>query len=682
MSYIINSTSPFVSIKLTEIGREKIATGTLNYAYWSVGDSEIDYNMVSGTSKVLRPVDQQPNIKYFISTSGGTPLNTVTGANVRTLKAVINNKSDERGFFSGVTTTGSTILTTNGYVDSFGNISGSNFIGGKTINITSGLTVGDIIMFQLTNPIIGSLSGNTQNKPIPTLFYKIQGTTGSTISVDRNLPNLSGYSGTTIQYYIYPGGEVSTAFGTGTTSAYWNKGTLTFEQNDTISIADNPVWCMNNVWAETMVGITTGYRDYKYFGSYQFLGEKETYFEFGLSDTALNNTSMISCSDFSSFDTTCKSLSLIHYTNNTISNFYGEYFYINNLAGKIFEINLPTLMYNRRNYSTGSGTTMGMRFIATGLTQTVGVSDLQYIDLIEDPALVCGTPNIIGRVYPQLKMVSIHDEEIIAATSYKSNRNWTLPQLDAKTWTPVNGVLGGILPVGSTIYLTYVLENNTTLGLTNSLACQKYVKLTNTTTSAKDVVFNIDGTNMFPYMRKIESGYDGLGFYAYNFKLLYQIISDTSTRPNPNNWNVVDFTSNIGGWVSGQTINPSSLETGFYTLSQSNSGVTYNNIVNDLNIPLNADANTLNFGDERFFYGNIKTYIGATVYKTIFSINLDGSYNKTTNPTRLKTSTDDMCVTEVGIYDSSQELVAIGKMSEAIKYNIGGSITIELGLDF
>jgi hypothetical protein len=30
-------------------------------------------------------------------------------------------------------------------------------------------------------------------------------------------------------------------------------------------------------------------------------------------------------------------------------------------------------------------------------------------------------------------------------------------------------------------------------------------------------------------MRKIEGGYDGLGFYADKFKLLYQIVSDENT---------------------------------------------------------------------------------------------------------------------------------------------------------
>ena len=77
MSYIIKSTSPFVSIKLTDVGRQQLALGQLNFANWSIGDSEINYNReeivdenqddvtLSGSSMILRPVDRQPNIKYF-----------------------------------------------------------------------------------------------------------------------------------------------------------------------------------------------------------------------------------------------------------------------------------------------------------------------------------------------------------------------------------------------------------------------------------------------------------------------------------------------------------------------------------------------------------------------------------------------------------------------------------------
>jgi len=44
MSYIINNTNAYSSIKLTEKGRERLALGQLNFAYWAIGDSEVNYD--------------------------------------------------------------------------------------------------------------------------------------------------------------------------------------------------------------------------------------------------------------------------------------------------------------------------------------------------------------------------------------------------------------------------------------------------------------------------------------------------------------------------------------------------------------------------------------------------------------------------------------------------------------
>jgi hypothetical protein len=50
-----------------------------------------------------------------------------------------------------------------------------------------------------------------------------------------------------------------------------------------------------------------------------------------------------------------------------------------------------------------------------------------------------------------------------------------------------------------------------------------------------------------------------------------------------------------------------------------------------------------------------KTYIGATIFKTIFDIRVNsGLFNATTNPTRskdLSTNPPNIKVSEVGIYD-------------------------------
>ena len=99
----------------------------------------------------------------------------------------------------------------------------------------------------------------------------------------------------------------------------------------------------------------------------------------------------------------------------------------------------------------------------------------------------------------------------------------------------------------------------------------------------------------------------------------------------------------------------------------------------------NADSSILQFGDERFFYGNLETYIGATIFKTTFRIDISADDFKTTgNPTRPNSvpNQPDIRVTEVGIYDDDGALVLIGKLSKPVNLAAGNTITFELSIDF
>jgi hypothetical protein len=391
-------------------------------------------------------------------------------------------------------------------------------------------------------------------------------------------------------------------------------------------------------------------------------------------------------------DDVSKSISIIHYTNNAISSLYGEFLYIDTTNSKVLKLHLPDLMYHRRDFATGTGTTMGMTFISSGLTYNVGTSDIEYVNLIEDPTFIPSgvEPKIVGRVYPQLKTVVIHNDEIVAAISYKSNRNWTLPSLSANIATPSGGTSTGVLNFNETMYLTYILENTTGTGLTTSLLCQDYIKVTNTSSKKKDIEFKISEVDSFPYMRKIEDpSYDGLGFHAYKFKLVYQIVQDPSVRPDSNAWKVYDFTSTSLTTNPGESIDPVALENqipasnGFLLTNAIDSAATTFDIIQTLNMAPNTSPNDLQFGDERFFYGNLETYIGATIYKTIFNISLNsGQFNTTSNPTRTSTSQVPLTVSEIGIYDSTNNLVLIGKLSTPLTLSNNNTIMIELSIDF
>jgi hypothetical protein len=711
MSYIIPNTSPFISTKLTQVGREKLAKGALTFKYWAIGDSEINYDreeeindaqissFFSGSTFILRPVDIQPDLKSFITTSSLNPLNEINDSNIYVVKAVVNNEATERGFFSGQTS-GYTTLTSTTYSNASQRIQNTFLTGGTSLSgvSTTNISVGDLMLLKLVNQTVVNYTANTNSIAIPNMWYRVQSIGPNTVVVDRNLPNYSGDTNLSeLNFYI--GGEVYNTIATGNTSAYWDSGTLSFDSDSIVTCSDTPVWNMNNVWCESLAGMTglTGssvYEDYTDFGSYRFLGQKNPYLDYLCQTTATTITFECNGPNNSYPDEVKKSIGLIHYTNNTISNLYGEFLFIDNENDKTFTLDIPDLLYHRRNYPTGSGTTSGMKFIASGSTQFIGSSDIEYVDLIEDPTFIgAKTPKAIGRVFPQLKIAIIDDDELVAALSYKSNRNWTLPELSAALIAPTGGTSTGALLVGETMYLTYSLSNESYTGLTTTLPCQNYTKITNTSSSAKDVSFKINDVDLLPYMRKLDKpGYDGLGFNGYKLELVYQVVQNSNDRPLPGSWKKYDFTSTAITTTSNTTIDPTKLElqnpttNGFVLDSLKQTGSTIFDITQTLSMQTIVGPQTLQFGDERFFYGNVSTYIGATIFKTIFNIQVSSAqYNVTSNPTRskdLSTNPPDIRVSEIGIYDSDSNLVIIGKLSMPIALTSGRTIICELSLDF
>lgn len=722
MSYIINNTSAFVNIKLTESGRQKLAQGQLNFNSWAIGDSEINYNReaifeanptdptLNGASKILRPFDRQPNIKHFVTslTSDVNGLNQLNASQINTIKAIVNNKAEDRGFFDK---NGSvyTTLVTDTYVKGSGMIQSSAINGGNSLTIGQGFEIGDMLLIKMSNETVGTLPANQNSVPVPHLWYKIQDLStnillNDTVILDRNLPNLNATFAQS-EFIVYTGGEVHGNFGFEETTPYWNTNTLAFAGNCDISCGDVPVWNMNNVWCENLAGMTgtgvnntvaTPNESFEKFGSNDYLGQKFPYFGYSCNEDSgaddVITSDACGTPGQSVIDQTKKSISILHYTNNTISNFYGEYFFIDGEKDKNLILRLPDIMYHRKNFVTGSGTTMGMDFIASGETKFIGESQIEYIDLIEDPSLVDETPVVVGKVFPQLKTVVFDDEEVIAAMSYKSNRSWTLPPLSANLVASVSGSTAGILPSSKTMYITYTFENSSGDGLGTTLPCQYYTKIYNSTSNSKDVQFKLNDVDTLPFMRKEENaGYDGLGFSAKEFKVLYQIVDNVSDRPLADGWKVYDYTSTAITTAPNETIDPVKLEAqnpvlnGFLIDKVIDANAIDFSIMSSLNMAPNMMPENLQFGDERFFYGNLETYIGATIYKSVFNINISADDFKTsTNPTRSNSTTNppDIRVTEVGIYDTSGTLVMIGKLSKPIKLVTGNTIMIELSMDF
>lgn len=111
MCAFIDKKDPVVlNIKLTSLGRELLSKGILNFSYYTIGDSEIDYNFNTNViasnpsyspsfSNILRPTDKNPNLLSFVTRNlSGNPYNFIS--NVPSTPTIIQNTAQPLGFFS------------------------------------------------------------------------------------------------------------------------------------------------------------------------------------------------------------------------------------------------------------------------------------------------------------------------------------------------------------------------------------------------------------------------------------------------------------------------------------------------------------------------------------------------------------------------------------------------------
>jgi hypothetical protein len=697
MSYIIENKNPLIPIKLTSKGREKIAAGTINWSFWSLGDSEIDYRYVNnipaefGKLNILKPKDNQPNPKTLVEKDNCVVLHELSIADKQVVECCVRNEAKERGFFTEDDATTALLNTGETFIRTQGVVQLSQLNGTMSIDIgTVDFEDGDYILFKVANSLTSALNPQETQVPVLYLWYKIKKTPTSTIiEVDRQLPYFSFQTSEVVNFYIFPKGDsILEFYGSGSTIPYWKPETLDFQTDCDVSIDDVHVLNQNNVWNEDLAGIGETYEGHKYFGSIDYVGQKE-YLGYNkdcpeiVEDTGDCEDQLLSVDD-----DFVKGIGIIHFTNLNISNEYGEYYYIDHDDDKPLVIKVPTIMWHRRDFGgSQKGNLLGMQFRTTGDTKLVENSNIKYYDLVEDPTFISptGSPISVGRVFPDLKIVAIHDEELLATMSYKANRNFSLPKLKGRMIFPQNGLNSGVLPKGKTLYMTYVLEADN--GLLYSLPHQKYIKFNNNSKIDRDIEFSMVDTGFLPYMRQIEkAGYDGLGFYAHRFKVLVQIVDNTEDRPDPTKWIAINYTTNAITSANSYTIDPLLLEKqdsqaiGFVlTKEKLNTGSIYN--LNGLNIAELNCTEDLQFGDERFFFGNLDTHIGACVKRPVFSLTIDTSeFKKTSNPTWLQEDT--LYTSEVGLYDSAQELIAIAKLSRPVELTPNTKFKLEISLDF
>jgi len=704
MGYIIKENQGLLITRLTDTGRKKISEGNFNVSYFQIGDSEVNYTSIANydisSFQILEPSYNAQNstgvpnstkndVKYPFYLQGSSGLTYGIPFMASSDESVFNTASPN-GFF----VTASTASTCFSPYHTSAYTYNSQYV----VNL-SGLTGNTSVLTLISNPCPDSVSATTISAGTlvtifmsggsscgcidscyPVLTYQVQSWNSGTtqLVVDRLLPNLSGNTGQA-RLFFYPSGM--TGYDLPTPMNYWSDSVINYESVCTPEDGLVKIWNMNIPWSESPAGlISTLYSQYGEFGSKDYISTKEYYGY--MSSSGQTDTSGVTY--YNSYGEQIlvtpeeqKAISIVHYTNNTIINFYGEKFaceaYDTTNPGatgqaRNFTINLPWLMWHKNPISCCSGETFWIDppgfdgydlltpyYIQSNENLDMNNPGIRYFHLYDTHPNPDGRPSRVGKVFPDDKVIVFDDEEIIAAMTYVANRNYTLPAPKLGYSAPglcndtsTDGLLDND---NQCVWVTYGFDSPWT-----GMHCNYYQKIIGPVTGCGLTEQNV--TVKFGNEFKCMTTGTTQGFSATDFYILAQTGTTSQNRPNPNNWVRMNYSTAL----SGGYINPSGLTATTFTITPTTyaNGTTYN-LGNQLELPtISGSSSTLYFGDEYFFYGNVNTDIQATIYEMRYLINLpNAQFVNSSNPTWTQGVTPYM--SEIGLYDANKNLLVLSK---------------------
>ncbi len=550
----------------------------------------------------------------------------------------------------------------------------ANTNGGKIVEL-SGITtpnIGDYVRIPWSSPYFEKDLGYLQpieefsGTALNSLFYRItSGTpTPNEYILDREIPNFNGVytasSGKSTYVAFYPSAQIEDYYGSGTT-------------------VDPKLWNFNIVRTSSTPGTTTGISGYTSYGSIEYNGTKQ----------------------YLGFSAETPVIGILHYTNNFTGNTYAE-----QLLEKTIEVEIPYIMWWNAGGNNGEGTIQGLKlYDVDGDTIADDLAGTTYRYLKDG---VASTSRVVGRVYHKLKTMIITDQELLTSLSYKSNRNWTLPPIEAKLvgspkFPLTNSQATGLCKSGYSYFVAYLTESsayspNVSYGFGNGLHCGYITKIdgnVDVNGNPQFLSLSFPG-NSFPYLRSSTNlsatTYSGTGWNANTVQVLVneQQIEYAYQAGNvpADGWFRVSTGVGNGiytGDTTDLTIDPLKLAGYNFVISREDltSGSTYT--LSDI-FTGKTDFNNksgLTFGDEVFFYGNVKCNILSTTYKTLITATASNSnFNDSINTSFDPLNNENTYITEIGILDGNNNLVAVGKPTYPIKKNDGRYLVFQLELDF
>ena len=742
MGYILkNNTQGYLITRLTDVGRQKISEGNFNISYFQIGDSEVNYTANTSSSfniynfNVLEPPYTAHNAaSYPQSTKNDVKYPFYLDSNNLITYGIplasptidpIYNVANPLGFFTADTTNNclkpirtSSISYNNRYRVSTNQFDGTSDISvsqSSCVNPSNGIVSAGTLVFAFLNSNGVTETCNCETNCAPILTYRVvTNTANQTFTLDRPTPNLNNSFGSGLNHLYFYKPQAS-QYDVNTPYTYYqtlNQDVINYESICTPYDGYSKIWNMNIVWSETPAGTNAAggpatyptYLNYKsttYLSTKEYFGYQSSngqYFMLPNGTTATTDTWYYNSSGEKIFvePEEQKTISIIHYSNNSIINYYGEKFatepYVNGSDGEArnFKVTIPTVMWHKSTtcenlelYIDPPGfdslELCQPSYIMSAKNSDMNNPGIRYFHLYDTNENSDGYPNRVGKVFPDDKLIIIDDEELIASISYASNRNYSLPSPKLTLTTPTSSQ--GLLADDTTcLWVTYVVG-----GVWNTMHCNYYSKilpLSSCTITSQDVSVSFDG-DLF-YMKNW--GLDNTsGWAAQTFAVLAQT-GTTNSRPQPSQWKKIDFTSQIltDGYLTNNFINNTGLLNSTFKITVANyTSAPFYNLANQISLPsttqLNSNSGPLCFGDETFFYGYIETDIQATIYQMKYLINLpENQFDKPSNPSW---STGIMPrMTEVGLYDSDKNLLVLTKIQSPTQRF--GVQQIEVKLDF
>jgi len=243
---------------------------------------------------------------------------------------------------------------------------------------------------------------------------------------------------------------------------------------------------------------------------------------------------------------------------------------------------------------------------------------------------------------------------------------------------------------GYTVFVSYVLiptGNTGGGGYKQPIHCNYVKKIAIKESNPDTVEINLVFSDIEDFKFLSEDNIAaGSGYSMNEIHGLVQIVDNSAfsslddVKPDSTAWKDYNMTNQItSGYVGALTPTNLTQQVFKIPLYEYDDFLNYN--LSYLDYPLSNQEDELSFGDITYFFGNLTTKIKADVYTTNISVELPlNEFNSSTNSTW--NGNEKVYISEIGIYDSNNNLVGIGKLNHPVPKDPTISRTIIFAIDF